>query len=204
MFETLSTEPKLRAVQWLLVSTLLLLFLVGSGLVFIMLLNGGVINHALTPVLQYLSLFKVLWDENAFGAVQFLLNKSLLAFAYQDPKSGLNVWTYDFDSYTTATYLLASLLGGRIIARHWFFHRGAAKRPIVLSFIGVCLLAGSMSYMTAIAHCSGPTWVGFVSLYGLGLDEFQLYPVYQVLVALVGVILLAIGFYQTKPRLDSV
>lgn len=204
MFETLSTQPKLRSSQWLLVSTAMLLLMVAMGLVFIMLLNGGIINHLLTPVMQYLSLFKVLWDENAFGAVQFLLSKSLLAFAYQDPKSGLNVWTYDFDSYSAAVYIIAALVGGRIIARQLYFHRSAPKLPLALSFIGMCLLASSMSYMTAIAHCSGPTWVGFVSLYGLGLDEFQLYPVYQILVAVIGIVLLAIGLYQTAPRMHNV
>lgn len=198
MFESLSTQPKLSTRQWLQVSGLLLVFLMCAGLLLIMLLNGGRINHLLTPILQYLSLFKVLWDENVIGAIQFLLSKPLLSFAYQDAKSGLNVWTYDFDSYTVAVYAIAALVGGRLIARQWYYQRTGSKRPIIFGFIGMSLLAFSMSYMSAIAHCSGPTWVGFVSLYGLGLDEFQLYPFYQILVAIVGIVLLSMGFYKTK------
>lgn len=198
MFENLDNTARPSTTQWLFTSVVLMLGVLVSGLILIMLLNGSLINHLLTPVLQYTSLFKILWQENVIGAMQFLLNKSLLTFAHQDPKSGLNVWTFEFDSYTTAVYIVASLVAGKVVAQHRFNKYTTTGNTLAFTLTGLCLLVLSMSYMTQIDHCSGATWVGFVGLYGLGLDEFQLYPVYQIIIGITGLGLLATGFYKSR------
>ena len=187
--------------QWLAVSAILFFTLVITGLLLVMLLNGGVVNHVLTPVLQYTSLFGVLWDEKPMGALQFIINKPILAFAYKDPRSTLNLWTYDFDFITTAIYVIACLVAGRIAAQYWFGQQRALYRlPLLLGLTGLTLTVFSTTYISVIEHCSGPTWVGFVSLYGMGLDEFELYPAYQFIIAGAGIVLLGMGFYQMRRR----
>jgi hypothetical protein len=187
--------------QWLAVSAILFFTLVGTGLVLVMLLNGNVVNHVLTPVFQYTSLFSVLWDDKPLGALRFIINKSLVTFTYKDPRSTLNLWTYDFDFITTLVYVSACLIAGRIMAQYWFGKQRALYRsPLLFGLAGLLLTALSTTYMSVIDHCAGPTWVGFVSLYGMGLDEFELYPAYQFILAIVGIALLGSGYYQMSHR----
>jgi len=47
--------------------------------------------------------------------------------------------------------------------------------------------------MSVVDHCAGPTWAGFVALYGIGASEFQLYPAYQIIAAVSGVALLVLS-----------
>lgn len=173
---------------------LLLLALVLTGVILVMILNPGFVNHLLTPVFQYISLFAILWDDNPWGALKFLLNKSLLAFAYKDPRSGLNLWTLEFDSITTLTYITVALVAAWIIQSCQ--PRKLRDPAAIFGLVGMGLIAFSVSYMTSIAHCSGPTWVGFVSLYGLGFDEFELYPAYQISCAALGLALLGTALYK--------
>ncbi|MCG6968210.1 MAG: hypothetical protein LJE85_00450 [Gammaproteobacteria bacterium] len=160
------------------------------GLVSIMLLNGGVVNHVLLPVAQYWSLFTVLWNDNPLGALQFLLTKSVISFTHKDPRSGLNLWTYEFDSITIIIYALVSGFGGRLLLK-FFTNPRSYRWATVVGLIGCTLVMVSASYMTSIKHCSGATWVGFVSLYGMGFDEFELYPLWQWLCAGLGCLALA-------------
>ena len=197
-------ETEVNHKQWLTISGLLLLVLVAIGLSLVMLLNGGIVNHVLTPFLQYTSLFTVLWNDKPLGAIQFMINQPLLAFTYKDPRSTLNLWTYDFDFITTMVYVVACLLAGRIVAQYWYARQRAVYlSPLLLGLAGLGLTALSITYMSVIEHCAGPTWVGFVSLYGMGLDEFGLYSAYQIVIASVGVVLLGLGIYQMRRRRNA-
>lgn len=172
-----------------------------AGIVLIAALNGNLVNHILTPVFQYFSLFSVLWDEKPSGALQFILTKSVVAFAHKDPRSGLNLWTYEFDSITLIIYAIVSLVAAWIIHR---FMRSSltknAKTGLALGLIGCLLLLLSVSYMTSIEHCSGATWIGFVALYGMGFDEFDLYPLWQWLSASLGIIALSGATFMQHQR----
>ena len=155
-----------------------------------MLLNENIINHVSTPIAQQISLFSVLWDENPLQASGFLLTKSVVTFAHKDPRSGLNLWTYQFDAITLLTYGLSAIFGGRLMLK-FHFNPGNCRLATLLGLCGCVITMLSASYMTVIEHCSGATWVGFVSLYGMGFSEFQLYPMWQWLCAGLGVMMLA-------------
>jgi hypothetical protein len=187
---TLFKATPISVRQQLLASAGFFFLSVLVGLVLIMLLNGGVVNHILTPVAQYWSLFTILWDENPLGALRFLLTKSVISFTHKDPRSGLNIWTYDFDSITIIVYALASGFGGRLLLK-FFANPRNFLWATVLGLIGCTLVIVAVSYMTSIKHCSGATWIGFVSLYGMGFDEFELYPMWQWLCAGLGCLALA-------------
>jgi hypothetical protein len=182
---TLFKATPISARQQLLSSAGFFVFSVIVGLVLIMLLNGGMINHILIPIAQYLSLFTILWDEKPLGALQFLLTKSVVTFAHKDPRSGLNLWTYEFDSITIIVYALAAGFGGRLLLKFINNPRSYGWATVV-GLTGCTLVIASVSYMTSIEHCSGATWVGFVSMYGMGFDEFELYPIWQWLCAGLG------------------
>ena len=162
----------------------------------IFLFNRGVPNHILTPLPQYFSLFSALWDENAWAAIQLMIKKSFFVITHKDPRSGLNLWTMEIDTITFCIYVIVAwILSGRLLAL-----RNQAKQPakafaLFSAIAGSSLIFLSISYMSVIAHCAGPTWVGFVALYGMGASEFELYPAYQIATATAGCALLLLSLY---------
>lgn len=166
------------------------LFSVGTGLALIMVLNEGTVNRVIVPIQQQISLFSIMWEESPLQACQYLLIKSVIIFAYKDPSSGLNLWTYEFNAITIVIYVVTAIFGGRLLLK--FFSQPANYRmATLLGVFGCVSTMFSASYMTVIEHCSGATWVGFVSLYAMGFSEFQLYPLWQWLCAAIGIIALA-------------
>lgn len=187
--------------QWLIVSSLLLLSLVVCGLILVMILNGGIVNHVLTPFLQYTSLFTVLWNDKPLGALQFMLNQSVVVFTYKDPRSTLNLWTYDFSFLTALGYIAACLAAGRVMAHYWYTQqRRRYLAPLLLGIAGLGLTVASITYMSVIEHCAGPTWIGYVTLYGMGFDVVDRYAAYQIVPCCTGVTLLGIALYQLRRR----
>lgn len=188
---------------WLVSSCFVFVLHIIAGLLLVMLFNGKWLNHMLTPIFQYVGMFKLIWPEQPFGAIQFLATKSLFAFAHQDPRSGLNLWTLEYDSITLLIYLTASVLAGWAISKYLAANTPTVKPsktyfPLVASLTGIILLTFSVSYMTVIEHCSGATWAGFVMLYGLGFDELELYYAYQVVSALIGILAITWGLIIIK------
>ena len=185
--------------QWILATILVFIAHIMIGLVIIMSLNGQWVNHSLLPIFQYTGMFSLIWPEQPFGAIQFLATKSLFAFAHHDPRSGLNLWTLEYDSITLLLYTCTSVFTGWMLVKY-LGKTDVDRRPAILvaAFLGAFFLSFSASYMTVIEHCSGATWVGFVSLYGMGFDEFQLYPAYQFISAIIGILALAGGLIQIK------
>lgn len=163
------------------------------GLLLVMLLNGSVVNHTLAPVFQFLGIFQLIWPDQPVQSLQFLATKSLFAFAHQDPRSGLNLWTLEYDTYTLAVFLVVSLSVGWTVRQYRQQRRVTPLPAVLLCAAGGALISLAVSYMSVIDHCSGATWVGFVALYGLGFDEFELYPSYQIICSAAGIVLLAAG-----------
>lgn len=190
MFSFRQQFDKAQWIRWSLIA-LGLHFLL--GLLLVMLLNGKIVNHSLTPVFQYTGMFSLLWPEHPLGSLHFLATKSVFAFAHNDPRSGLNLWTLEYDSYTLLAFVVLSLILGWIVTSSRQQATSVPAGALVSSITGIVLLAISISYMSVIDHCSGPTWVGFVALYGMGFDEFQLYPAYQFVCAGIGIFGLAGG-----------
>lgn len=181
-----NTSDLLRS--WLY-SGLIFLGFFAAGLVSITLLNSGWVNHMLNPVGADISMFLLIWPEQPLAALEFILTKAFLVFAHKDPRSALNLWTLEYDAITLLIYAMVAILLGRMLSRP----ATGTVRARLLTLFGAGLLVSSVTYMTAIEHCSGATWVGFVSLYGMGADGFDLYPIYQWILFLLGASLVIIG-----------
>lgn len=158
-----------------------------------MALNGSMVNHVLTPVFQFFGVFQLTWPEQPLGSLHFLATKSILVFSHFDPRSGLNLWTLEYDFYTLLVYVGVSLILGRILAAHTNDSNAMPTKAVISLIISAFFISFSISYMTVLEHCSGATWVGFVTLYGMGLDEFELFPIYQFICAIIGIL----GFMGT-------
>ncbi|MFV2058297.1 MAG: hypothetical protein ACC707_17665 [Thiohalomonadales bacterium] len=180
---------------WTLI-ILIFVAIVGTGLSLLMLINLSIINTIFSPILQYMSLFLVLWQDDPFGALQFIATKSIVAFAHTDARSGLNLWTYEIDSITLFVYLFSAVLFAKVASRHNHSTRPPEQKNLKLALVGSVFMSFSFTYMTAIEHCAGPTWVGFVMLYGLGFEGFQLTPIYQWAGGIVGATFLGIALFN--------
>ena len=163
------------------------------GLAIVMILNGTLVNHALTPIFQYTGMFSLIWPEQPIGSLHFLATKSLFAFTHHDARSGLNIWTLEYDTYTLLVYVALSVVMGWIITTYREQATTIPLGALIACIAGIFLIAVSVSYMSVIEHCSGATWVGFVTLYGMGFDEFELYPAYQIICAAIGILALTSG-----------
>ena len=193
MDKTVVIHPQIKSGQSLLISSLLFISFFVGGLIIITLLNGGWVNHVIFPIGADIAMFQLIWPEQHWGSLGFIVTKSIFVFTHQDPRSGLNLWTMQYDSITLGVYLLAALSGGRLInrAKQSRYYGG-----LWCGLLGVLLLVTAFTYMSAIEHCSGATWVGFVSLYGLGFSGFDFYPYYQGVFAMAGLALLLWGFIK--------
>ncbi|HEY5602157.1 MAG TPA: hypothetical protein VIM41_03535 [Gammaproteobacteria bacterium] len=173
--------------RWLQWSAVVLLAQLLIGLIIVMVLNTKIVNHIITPIVQFIGIFQIIWPEHPLDSLHFLATKSLFVFAHRDPRSGLNLWTIEYDTYTLLIYTGLSLIMGWVIARYRQQAISIPPGPFIACTAGIFFTALSVSYMTAIDHCSGATWMGFVALYGMGFNEFQLYPVYQIICAAIGI-----------------
>ena len=178
------------------------LLIIGVSLLLVMVLNQNAVNLVYQPVLQYWSLFLILWQDNPVGAFEFIVSKSLIAFAHQDPRSGLNLWTFEIDSVTLFVYVLSSIafaiVSTRSLRSKLSSRQVCSQNSFKIALVGMTLLNFSFSYMTAIEHCAGATWVGFVSAYGLGAEGFELYPYYQWVGAVIGTSCLGLALFLSR------
>ena len=181
----------------LLYSSLIFIAFFVIGLATITLLNKGWVNHVLNPVGASVSMFQLIWPEQPLAALEFILSQSFVVLAHKDPRSALNLWTLEYDAITLFVYFIVAVLLGHMLTRAPSHDAGRnfniSTQGRLTSLLGASLLAFSVTYMTAIEHCSGATWVGFVALYGMGFDGFDLFPIYQWILFLVGGGLLAFG-----------
>lgn len=183
---------------WLITSAVFLLSFFTVGIVAIAILNGSLPNHILNPVGAYTGLFQIMWQEKPFEALLFLLNKSVFTLVHQDPRSGLNIWTLEYDSITLFIYVATALIAGRLLSNA--IHASHSSSGLYRSLAGATSLVIAVTYMSNIDHCSGATWVGFVALYGLGFDGFEIYPYYQWIFGMLGLGLLGWGLLKLKMK----
>ena len=180
--------------QWLKWSSAIFGLHIIFGLCVVMALNGDAVNNILLPIFKFTTMFKLLWPDQPLNSLNFIATKSIFAFAHTDARSGLNLWTLEYNSYTLLVYIALSLLLGWIVTRVRQKMMNISTVPLILVLIGIAFTAASISYMSVIDHCTSANWVGFVALYGLGLNEFQLYPFYQYVCAILGLLGLLVGF----------
>lgn len=155
-------------------------------------LNREMVNNLLFPVAQYLPMLSIIWQDNAWAAMQILVGKSLLAIGHYDARSGLYLWTLEFDALSLLLHLLGAIVIAKMIA--------LPARLLAWVIAGVALVVFSHTYVTVLAHCAGPTWAGFVALYGLGVEKFPVNSTWQWLFFIAGVVLVVMARWRaTSP-----
>lgn len=153
--------------------------------------NFGFFNNLHFPILDIAPLFPTMWEQSPWQTILIFSNKSIFSLGQADMRSGLYLWTLEFDLNSLAVYFLAAGLAA------WLFmklpNNHAENRAIhKWTIVSLCLLLFSRTYITVLAHCAGPTWIGYVSLYALGMDEVELTSLWQWLMALVAISVLLI------------
>ena len=189
-------------IHWLLLGLFILIGIIAIGTALLSILNTGYFNRLVIPIGNYIPMIKLLWQDSLTGAIQFASTKSLFAIAYLDPRSQLNLWTYEFDTISLAVYFIGSMYLARTFKTH---AETFAGNPLALKVIGSVLILSSVSYMSVIQHCAGPTWIGFVATYGLGFEGFDHLGIWQILFAICGIVLILFSHFlynqRNKPKI---
>lgn len=186
----LMRQPSSRR-RWLAISALLFAGIILVPMLLVMALNGGMVNHLLTPVGSYFSMFQLIWPEQHLGALQFILTKSFIVLAHHDPRSDLNLWTVEYDAITLLIYLGVALVAARLLNRG----RGPG---LVIALIGAAMVAATFTYITVLDHCAGPTWAGFVTLYAFGVSGFDISYSWQWMFGVAGLGLMGWGLWRLR------
>jgi hypothetical protein len=160
------------------------------------LLNRELVNNVLFPIAQYVPMFEILWRDNPSAAIGVLADKSVLAFGHFDERSGLYLWTLEFDTLSLLVYLAVSFVA--VVVWHRIRATGIDRMQSALALAGLGLILLARTYATVAAHCAGSTWVGFVSLYALGVDKFPVNSFWQWLFAAAGLALLAVFYFSNQ------
>jgi len=182
-------------IHWLFLALFILIGILAASSVLLSILNTGYFNHLLVPIGNYVPMIKLLWQDSFVGAIQFASTKSLFAVAYLDPRSHLDLWTYEFDTISLLVYFASSIYLAISFKTH---ARTSAGNPLALKLTGSVLVLLSVSYMSVIQHCAGPTWVGFVAAYGFGFEGFDHLGIWQILFAICGIALILFSHFFYK------
>lgn len=196
MNDNVIIHTRQAAPPWPGLSLLLLLLFFLIPIALAIGLNRSGINHLLFPVGGHMDMFRLIWQDNPLGAMQFISNKSLFSLAHHDPHSGLKLWTLEYDTITLVIYLLTALLTAGVLKAAKI--RKRLRNALLFALPGCILIVTAFSYMTSISHCPGSTWVGFVAAYGLGYENFQHYPDWQIGLAAIGLLLLGREWWQQR------
>ncbi len=188
--------------KWVTLSTLFfficILLLVGI----MMLANTGLVNNIQFPILHSLPLFSSMFEQSARKTNSLFSNKTLIAIGQFDPRSGLYLWTLELDFNSLVIYGLISGIGV------WLFSHAAAVKYSSgsiyrWSIAGLFILIFSRTYITVLAHCAGPTWIGFVALYGLGAEDLDITSTWQWFIAAFGFLPILIAVRKTLSESSS-
>jgi len=151
-------------------------------------LNREMVNNLLFPISQYVPMFSVIWKDNPWAALQIIADKSVLAVGHYDAHSSLYLWTLEFDALSLLLHLLGAIMIAKMLA--------LSRYILGLAITGAALIVVSHTYVTVMAHCAGPTWVGFVALYGLGVEKFPVNSTWQWLFFAAGAALVVIARWR--------
>jgi len=191
MQDAYTNTPNLTFGKWLISSTLYFFICILSLTILMMIANVGLANNLHFPILDTLSLFAAMYEQNAWETLYIFSNKSLFAIGEFDNRSGLYLWTLELDFITLLTYALACGIAKFVFHQAAISTTGYTSSPAYKwSLVGLIILILSKTYITVLGHCAGPTWIGYVALYGLGVEELELTPLWQWLSATFGLLLI--------------
>ena len=187
-----SKNNQLTVGRWLTSSLVSFFVIILSLLCIMMIANVGLVNNVNAPVINSLSIFPIMFEQNAWETIFIFSNKTLISFGQFDPRSGLYLWTLEMDFNTLLAYAAVAIISTPLL------HAVSASQTNSRSttawiLTGLLILIFTRTYVTVLAHCAGPTGIGYVVLYGLGADELELTSMWQWLLAITGCILIFVA-----------
>ena len=191
MQDTLKNN-QLTVGKWLTSSLVSFFVIILSLLCIMMIANVGLVNNVNSPIINSLSIFPIMFEQNAWETIFIFSNKTLISFGQFDPRSGLYLWTLEMDFNTLLAYAAVAIISTPLL------HAASASQTNSRSttawiLTGLLILIFTRTYVTVLAHCAGPTWIGYVVLYGLGTDELEITSMWQWLLAIAGCILIFVA-----------
>ena len=198
---TFARKPNIT--NWFVLSTVVFIALILSGIVIMMIATGRLVNAVYFPIQEYFGIFKIIWSDNPWGAIRVLSNKSIIAFGHFDSRSTLYLWTLEFNSIALLAYGSVSIAGGWWLMQLALSQTRVPQTFLLMSVTGSFLLLISSTYATVLAHCAGPTWITYVALYGMGFDEFSLHRIWQWVLAIAGGVLILAAIINEHRRKQS-
>lgn len=188
--------------KWLTSSMVSFFVIILSLLCIMMIANVGLVNNVNSPVINSISIFPIMFEQNAWETIFIFSNKTLLSFGQFDPRSGLYLWTLEMDFNTLLAYAAVAIISTPLL------HAASASQTNNRSttawiLTGLLILIFTRTYVTVLAHCAGPTWIGYVVLYGLGADELELTSMWQWLLAIAGCILIFVAIKKAGSSKQS-
>ena len=178
--------------KWLTSSLVSFFVIIVSLLCIMMIANVGLVNNVNSPIINSLSIFPIMFEQNAWETIFIFSNKTLISFGQFDPRSGLYLWTLEMDFNTLLAYAAVAIISTPLL------HAASASQTnnrttTAWILTGLLILIFTRTYVTVLAHCAGPTWIGYVVLYGLGTDELEITSMWQWLLAIAGCILIFVA-----------
>ena len=165
--------------------------------------NLGMFNNLQFPITDMLPLLSEMFSQSPWQTLVIFSNKTIIAIGQADMRSGLYLWTLELDLNTILTYTLVAGLAARIF--YILPHKYSENRSIHLwTYLALGLLIISRTYVTVLAHCAGPTWIGYVALYGTGLEEITLTSAWQWIIAIIACLITAMLFKKTSKPSQTV
>lgn len=171
---------------------------------------GRMPNQLAVPFVEQWPLLKTLWASNPEAATRILMQQPLMVIAHSEPASGMGVWKLFFYPVPVAVLLAVSIFAAVILCPG---ARGATLRRLVPLLPGMAVLVFVTTYVQVSTCCTGgPRWALDVWLFSLAynplstlIDWQQLYSriegllsIMQVVLALLGAVLLALGARRAR------
>ena len=183
---------RLTAGKWLASSLVSFIIIIFSLLCIMMIANVGLVNNVNSPIINSISIFPIMFEQNAWETIFIFSNKTLISFGQFDPRSGLYLWTLEMDFNSLLTYAIVAIIG-TLLLHTASTSRTKNRSTTIWALAGLLILVFSRTYITVLAHCAGPTWVGYVVLYALGADELELTSTWQWVFAIAGCVLIFVA-----------
>lgn len=147
--------PTLGAAKWAGVIAAVALVLLAIEVGLIIAYDGHGASESQFPMFAFLTLFKVLWEQNALEALRLLAVQPVFEVAHVDAETELGLWRIYF--YLPAIFM--HVLVAAILVLAW----KRVPRTNMLRWFGiiasVLILLMATTYVNLAVHCSGPTWL---------------------------------------------
>lgn len=107
------------------------------------------------PMLAFLTLFKVLWEQNSLEALRLLIVQPVFEVAHVDAETEQGLWRIYF--YVPAIFI--HMLVGAVLVSAWRRIPRTNWLPWLGIIASVVTLLVATTYVNLAVHCSGPTWL---------------------------------------------